>query len=95
MSKIALLGPSSLTEPLKACGIEAFACDSGPAGSSHLKALFEKREHAVVFITERLAREFPEEIAAAEEKELNVVLLPDHHGSLGMYKEKLKGLIHD
>lgn len=95
MSKIALLGPAYLTEPLKACGIDAVACDSGPAGCAHLKSILEKREHAVVFITERLARDFSEEILAAEEKDLNIVLLPDHHGSLGMYKEKLKGLIHD
>jgi len=95
MSKIALLGPRALVEPLSACGIDTLPCDSRLSGCSHLKELIDQGRHEVLLVTERLAQELPEELLAAEKKNINVLLLPDHLGSVGLYQEKLKGLIHD
>lgn len=81
MSKIALLGPVALVEPLRACGVDVFSDNFGE--------VLARGRHELIFVTERLARELPEELAA------KVVLLPDHLGGLGLYQEKLKGLIHD
>jgi vacuolar-type H+-ATPase subunit F/Vma7 len=89
MSDILLIGPRKLVTPLSFCGIDVAACDSGRAGCEMIEAAI----HPVIFMTERLAAEMPEAIAAAEKKGQNVVLLPDHRGTTGFYKEKLEELI--
>jgi hypothetical protein len=49
--------------------------------------------HAIVFLNERYAGELQAEIDDAEDKGLNVLLLPDHRGSTGLYREMLQALI--
>ena len=91
--KIAFLGPKEISEPLAASGIDIFPCDSVSHTCEKLEVLLGKREHGIIFITERLAAEMPEMIKEAEKKEINVVLLPDHRGSIGLFKELAEGLI--
>lgn len=93
MSKIALLGPKYLINPLSAAGIDVMACDSGKLGSEILRKLVSQGEHAIIFIAERLAVELKEDIETAEKKDMNIVLLPDHRGSIGLFQETLESLI--
>ncbi len=93
MSKIAFLGPKFMVAPLSAAGVEVFPCDSTLQSRETLAELIKKGEHAVAFMIERYSLELKEEIEAAEEKGLNILLLPDHRGSMGFYREMLEGLI--
>ncbi|MBU0630109.1 MAG: hypothetical protein KKC80_04225 [Candidatus Margulisbacteria bacterium] len=93
MSKIAFLGPKEIVTPLAASGIDIFPCDSVSHSCQNLSALLHKKEHSIIFVTERLAAEIPETIKEAEKKEINVVLLPDHRGSIGLFKELAEGLL--
>ena len=89
MSDILLMGPKKLVDPLSFCGIDIEACDSGVAGCEMIR----NAAHPIVFVTERLAKEMVEELTAAEKRGQNIVLLPDHRGTTGFYKEKLEELI--
>jgi len=89
MSDILLIGPKKMVEPLAACGIDIQACGSRAQGCE----IIGKTVHPIIFITERLAFELPEEIRSAEEKGANIVVLPDHRGSTGYYQERLSHLI--
>jgi len=92
-TKIALVGPKYLVNPLSACGIDVAACETEKHGSEILKDLVLRGEHRIIFIIERLAVELKEEIEAAEKKDINIVLVPDHRGSVGLFREILEGLI--
>lgn len=93
MSKIALLGPKSLYSALAAAGVDVFPCDSTLQSQRRLAELSAQGEHAILFMAERYSSELTTEIEAAEAKGLNIVLLPDHRGSTGLFKEMLDGLI--
>lgn len=93
MLKIALLGPKFMVSPLSAAGVEVFPCDSTLQSRETLADLSARGEHAVAFMIERYSLELKEEIEAAEEKGLNILLLPDHRGSIGLYREMLEGLM--
>lgn len=93
MSKLALLGPKFIVGPLSAAGVEVFPCDSTRQSRETLAKLTAQQEHAIIFMIERYARELVEDIETAEEKGLNVLLLPDHRGSIGLFKEMLENLI--
>lgn len=93
MHKIALIGSKYLVNPLAAAGIDIAACETEREGCEKLEALLKARDHAIIFITESLAQNFMDKIEAAEEKGVNIVLLPDHKGSIGLFREKLQGLI--
>lgn len=93
MSKMALLGPKFIVSPLSASGIEVFPCDSTLQSRQKLAELAEQQEHGIVFMIERYATELKSEIEEAEEKGLNILLLPDHRGSIGLFQEMLHNLI--
>ena len=93
MSKIAFLGPNHLVAPLSATGIDVAACETGKHGCEMLKKLTIQGEHSIIFITERLGAAIREEIESAEKKDINIVLLPDHRGSIGLFREMFIGLI--
>ena len=89
MSDLLLIGPRKLVEPLGGTGIDIQACDSSLQGCEIIKSA----AHSIIFMTERLAAEMQEEIDAAEKKGRNIVLLPDHRGTTGFYKDRLNDLI--
>ncbi|MGB9612768.1 MAG: V-type ATP synthase subunit F [Candidatus Margulisiibacteriota bacterium] len=93
MSKIAFLGPKALVLPLGASGLETFACETTAQAKKTFSTLVEKEDFAIIFITERLAAEMLEEIELAEEKDINIMVLPDHRGSTGLFKERIEKLI--
>ena len=93
MSKIAMLGPKFIYSALAAAGVDVFPCDSTLQSQQRLSELAERGDHEIVFMAERYSSELTTEIEAAEAKGLNIVLLPDHRGSTGLFREKLHGLI--
>ena len=94
MSKITLIGQDYLVAPLAATGIDVFACASARQGCERLTQVIKNKDHSIIFITESIAQDFMPEIEAAEKEEVNIVLLPDHKGSLGLFRERLRGLIN-
>lgn len=94
MSKIALIGPPQMVHPLSSLGLEVRGCDSGKHAQDALLSLAEKREFSIIFITERLAMDCPEAIESLKEK-INIILLPDNRGSVGLFSEKLEKLIRE
>lgn len=93
MSKIALLGPKFMFSALAAAGVDVFSCDSTLQSRQRLAELADRGEHEIIFMDERYSSELRAEIEAAEEKGLNIVLLPDHRGSTGLFREMLHELI--
>ncbi|MFA5113850.1 MAG: V-type ATP synthase subunit F [Candidatus Margulisiibacteriota bacterium] len=93
MSRIALLGPKALVDPLAAAGIDVFPCDSTPESQRTLAALGAGGRHEIVLLTERYAADLSPEIAAGEQQGLNILLIPDHRGSTGLYREQLDQLV--
>ncbi|MFH1387633.1 MAG: V-type ATP synthase subunit F [bacterium] len=93
MSNIALIGPKYLIAPLSSSGIDTFYCDSSPQGEDIFNNIIVKGNHTIVFITEQTAMEITPSIKAAEDQGINVVLLPDHRGGIGLFNEDLDRLI--
>jgi vacuolar-type H+-ATPase subunit F/Vma7 len=93
MSKLALIGPRALVRPLAAAGVDVFPADSTPEGQQALATISAQGEHEIVLLTERYAPDLQAEIAAAEAGGLNILLLPDHRGSTGLYREQLDQLV--
>ena len=94
MSNIALIGPGYLVGPLKAGGIEVFGADTVSAAEQAIEKVLDSEKYLVVFITEGLALACAQCVAKLKEK-LNLVLLPDSRGSVGLFKEKLEKLIRE
>jgi len=91
MSKIALIGPAQMVAPLSGLGIWAFGCDTGAQAE---KTLNDLKDFSLVFLTERLALDCSETVEALQDK-INIVLVPDHRGSTGLFKDKLERLIRE
>ena len=92
MSNIAFIGPCQMVSPLKLSGIDVFGCETTSNLSELLGTLYSSKKYEVIFITERMAIECQDKIKELENK-INIVLLPDHKGSTGFFKEKLNNLI--
>lgn len=92
MSNIALIGPSYMVNPLKAAGIEVFGADTVTAARQGIEKVLSSENYRIVFISEGLALECSDCVSRLKEK-LNLVLLPDLKGSVGLFKEKIEKLI--
>lgn len=92
MYKIALIGHPFMVKALRNTGIDVFGCDNECNLEKILDNIVYSKEYAVAFITEKLAATCLEKISLLESK-LNIVLIPDHLGSTGLFKEKLDNLI--
>ena len=96
MHSIKIIAPRYLVEPLKILGLETFSAGNENEARQALAAATESREPALVFITEALAKDLMDEIDRLNKKPgLNVVLIPDNRGSIGLAEEKLSGLVRN
>lgn len=93
MPNIALMGPKFMVSPLSIAEVDVYPCDSTLQSRETLAKISSREEHAIVFMIERYSTELKEDIEAIEEKGINVLLLPDHRGSIGLFREMLHGLI--
>lgn len=92
-SELALIGPKALVSPLGLAGIDVFGCESAAGSCQALAQATSSGKYGIIFITENLAEEIKEEVAAAEKAGANLVFLPDHQGSSGFFKEFLHNLL--
>jgi len=92
MFKIAFIGPTQMVSPLWTSGVDVYGCDSPLEADNALSKIYSSKEYGLIFITEKLGLEIKEKISGIENK-INVVLLPDHNGSIGFFKERLQNLI--
>ncbi|MFH1362242.1 MAG: V-type ATP synthase subunit F [bacterium] len=94
MHKIKFIAPKYLIAPLAILGIETYPAETEGEASNQLAAIAQKREPALIFITERLATYLKEEIGKLIKKpDINVVLIPDNRGSTNMAAEEISRLV--
>ncbi|PIS28271.1 hypothetical protein COT42_08645 [Candidatus Saganbacteria bacterium CG08_land_8_20_14_0_20_45_16] len=94
MHKIKFIAPKYLIAPLALLGIESYPAESDTEAARQLEAIAQKREPALIFITERLAVDLKEEINKLNKKpDINVVLIPDNRGTTNMASEQINCLV--
>lgn len=94
MYKIKFIAPKYIIAPLQILGIETFAAESEMDARNALDKATAKREPALIFITERLAVDLQEEIDKLNKKaDINVVMIPDNRGSIGIASGKIQDLV--
>ena len=96
MQKIKFIAPKYLITPLQILGIETFPAESEMDARRALGEATAKREPALIFITERLAVDLQEEIDGLNKKaDINVVMIPDNRGSIGIASGKILDLVRN
>ncbi len=96
MHKIKFIAPKYLIAPLALLGIETYPAESEVEAAGQLEAIAQKKEPALIFITERLAVDLKEEIDSLSKKpDINVVLIPDNRGSSGLAQEQIDYLVRN
>jgi V/A-type H+-transporting ATPase subunit F len=96
MHKIKMIAPKYLIQPLALLGIELFPAESEAEARAALESACAKNEPALIFITERLAVDLQDEIGRLNRKpELNLVLIPDNRGSIGLAAEQIHNLVRN
>ncbi|MBU0672683.1 MAG: hypothetical protein KJ732_06630 [Candidatus Margulisbacteria bacterium] len=94
MRKIKIIAPKYLIAPLPILGIETYPADSAADAKAALETATNKKEPALIFITERLAVDLQEEISKLNQKpDLNIVLIPDNQGSTGLASSQIQDLV--
>lgn len=94
MPKIKIIAPKYIVAPLEILGISTYPADSEVEAKAALEKAAEKKEPALIFITERLAVDLAEEIDKINARpEMNVVLIPDNQGSTGLASDKIHALL--
>lgn len=96
MYKIKMIAPEHLVSPLAILGIETYPAASEAEARSALERAAEKKEPALIFITERLAVDLQPEIESLNRKpDINIVLIPDHRGSTGLAASQINDLVRN
>jgi vacuolar-type H+-ATPase subunit F/Vma7 len=94
--KIKMIGPKYLVSPLALLGIEVYPADSEAQAKKALASLGSANEAALIFISERIAVDLQAEIGALNKNpEINVVLIPDNRGGVGLASGKINNLIRN
>ncbi|MBU1026658.1 MAG: hypothetical protein KKA31_02895 [Candidatus Margulisbacteria bacterium] len=94
MYKIKIIGPKYLIAPLAILGLEILAAESELEARGALNKATIKNEPALIFITERLAADLQDEISSLNSKpDINIVMLPDNKGSLGLASFQIEHLV--
>ncbi|MDR0936398.1 MAG: V-type ATP synthase subunit F [Oscillospiraceae bacterium] len=84
--KIAILGDKDSVTAFKALGLHCVAAENAQEAKRELRALSAAEEKfAIIYITEQLAQDIPEEVAAYREIAVPaLILIPSKAGSLGL-----------
>ena len=94
MQKLKMIAPKYLIQALPLLGIEIYPADGESEARQALANAVKLNEPALIFITERIASYLEEEIKALRENpEINLVLIPDNRGRLGLAAENINRLI--
>ncbi len=93
MSKISIIGYPDMLQGLQALGLEIHPVLTPHQALVILKDLANSKKFAMILITERLAIENIKEIEQMNERpEVNIVLVPDSHGSTGLIMDRFNAL---
>ncbi len=93
MYKIAVIGGEHIISSFRALGLSVYKADTGSKAREILIKLGEDKEHAIIFITEKLGKEIIKEINTLNADPIkNVVLIPDNLGETGLAKEMISNL---
>ena len=91
--KIGILGEKKSILAFRALGVDVFGVES-KEDLSKAKEEIEKEEFAIIFITEDIAKDYPEEIELFYQETLPATLvIPGVKGSLGLGREGLKKIV--
>jgi len=84
MYKIAVLGDRDSIYGFAALGLEVFPVQDGEEGARTLRRLSEQ-DYAVVYVTEALAAQIPQELDRCRESLMPAVIpIPGVHGNTGL-----------
>jgi len=91
-----MIAPKYLIQALPLLGIEIYPADAESETRKALAAAVKLNEPSLIFITESNATYLEEEIKALRENpEINLVLIPDNRGRLGLAAENINRLIRN
>ena len=94
MQKIKIIGPKYIVTPLAILGLETFTADNEAEARIALDQATQKKEPALILMTERLAVDLETEIDKLnQDPEVNLVLIPDNSGATGLMSRKIDHLI--
>lgn len=91
MSKLAFIGHRDAVLAFKALGAQVLPV-SGPGEARVALERCVAEDYAIVFLTEPLARELAEVLAALPSRAV-VTVIPDHRGQTGAGRARLKKLV--
>ncbi|MDD5383156.1 MAG: V-type ATP synthase subunit F [Candidatus Margulisbacteria bacterium] len=96
MYKIKFIAPKYLISPLAILGIKTFPADSESEARSALEQATGNAEPALVFISERLAADLQPEIERLNARPgINIIMMPDNQGSIGLAARQIDNLIRN
>ncbi|MBN2058595.1 MAG: hypothetical protein JW782_07350 [Candidatus Saganbacteria bacterium] len=94
MHKIKMIAPKYLVAPLAILGIETYPANSEAEARTALERAGENKEPALILITEQLAVDLQAEISLLNRRpELNIVMIPDNQGSIGLAFDQINELV--
>lgn len=90
MYKVAVLGDRDSVLGFKALGLEVFFTEKKEEAAEQVHAL-ARRHYAIIYITETLAAEIPQDIAQYKDSPMPaIILIPGKKGSLGISMDSLQ-----
>jgi V/A-type H+-transporting ATPase subunit F len=90
MYKVAVLGDRDSVLGFKALGLDVFSTECAEEAAEQLHTLARDR-YAVIYITETLAAQIPQDIARYKDEVMPaIILIPGKSGSLGIGMANLK-----
>jgi V/A-type H+-transporting ATPase subunit F len=96
MYKLKIIAPKNLIAPLAILGIDDYPADSEAEARIALEKAAGKKEPALIFITERLAVDLQPEIDKLNQRpDINVVMIPDNRGSIGLAASQIHKLVRN
>jgi V/A-type H+/Na+-transporting ATPase subunit F len=96
MHKIKFIAPKHLIGPLEILGIEIYPAEGENEAKQALDRATEKKEPALIFITERLAVDIAEDVEKLNKKpDINIVMIPDNQGSTGLASAQIQQLVRN
>lgn len=93
MYKIAIIGSREEILGFKALGLSPLSVDSKEEAVKAIDNIIEKKEMAIVFITENWAQEIKEKLLELTGELPAIVTVPNYAGSKGMGEKKLRKIV--
>lgn len=90
MYKIAVLGDRESVMGFKALGLDVITAETVEDARRELHTMARDSEYAIIYLTEQLAAQMPDEVAKYKERLTPaVILIPGKAGSLGIGMEQI------